>query len=163
MGQFKLIFRTMRFTAEISCFETAYDAENGKQRLLQRHFEADEASETVVVAAIRGRRSLSAVPSSSQRRVSSKRSMQRLTEDELLELYKMSYGGGRKSSKAAQEEEEVRKKMMRKPSRKISREGDYLVIQDRLGCIMSQTGAQQVRERRVLINSDEYNYVLKNM
>ena len=47
--------------------------------------------------------------------------MQRLTEDELLELYKMSYGGGRKSSKAAQEEEEVRKKMMRKPSRKISR------------------------------------------
>ena len=68
-----------------------------------------------------GRRSLSAVPSSTQRRVSSKRSMQRLTEDELLELYKMSYGGGRKSSKAAQEEEEVRKKMMRKPSRKISR------------------------------------------
>ena len=53
--QFKLIFRTMRFTAEISCFETAYDAENGKQRLLQRHFEADEASETVVVAAIRGK------------------------------------------------------------------------------------------------------------
>ena len=45
----------MRFTAEISCFETAYDAENGKQRLLQRHFEADEASETVVVAAIRGK------------------------------------------------------------------------------------------------------------
>ena len=39
----------MRFTAEISCFETAYDAENGKQRLLQRHFEADEACETVVV------------------------------------------------------------------------------------------------------------------
>eukprot|EP00093_Oithona_nana_P011230 11230.XXX_231132_230553_1 [CDS] Oithona nana genome sequencing. len=152
----------MRFTAEISCFETAYDAENGKQRLLQRHFEADEASETVVVA-VRGRRSLSVPPGASQRRVSSKRSMQRLTEDELLELYKMSYGGGRKSSKAAQEEEEVRKKMMRKPSRKISREGDYLVIQDRLGCIMSQTGAQQVHERRVLINSDEYNYVVKNM
>lgn len=105
--------------------------------------------------------------------------MQRLTEDELLELYKMSYGGGRKSSKAAQEEEEIRKKLMRKPSRKISRwglfsrsaqyilifcrEGDYLVIQDRLGCIMSQTGAQQVRERRVLINSDEYTSVIKNM
>ena len=130
----------MRFTAEISCFETAYDAENGKQRLLQRHFEADEASETVVVAVrgklpcpassshfcssnfpLTGRRSLSVPPGASQRRVSSKRSMQRLTEDELLELYKMSYGGGRKSSKAAQEEEEVRKKMMRKPSRKISR------------------------------------------
>lgn len=44
----------MRFTAEISCFETAYDAENGKQRLLQRHFEADEASETVVVT-VRGK------------------------------------------------------------------------------------------------------------
>lgn len=130
----------MRFTAEISCFETAYDAENGKQRLLQRHFEADEACETVVVTvkgrlsfSIKyrlvntkhsifqyiGRRSLSVPPS--QRRVSAKRSMQRLTEDELLELYKMSYGGGRKSSKAAQEEEEIRKKLMRKPSRKISR------------------------------------------
>ena len=90
--------------------------------------------------------------------------MQRLTEDELLELYKMSYGGGgRKNSRAAQEEEELKRKMMRKPSRKVSREGDYLVIQDRLGVLMSQTGAQQVREKRVLINSDEYNYVLKNM
>ena len=39
----------MRFTAEISCFETSYDAENGKQRLLQRHFEADEAAATVTI------------------------------------------------------------------------------------------------------------------
>ena len=109
-----------------------------------------------------GRRSLS-VPPAPQRRVSAKRSMQRLSEDELLELYKMSYGGGRKNSRAAQEEEELRRKMMRKPSRKISREGDYLVIQDRLGVLMSQTGAQQVLEKRVLINSNEYNYVLKNM
>ncbi len=52
---------------------------------------------------------------------------------------------------------------MRKPSRKISREGDYLVVQERLGVLMSQTGSQQVRECRYLINSDEYKDAIKNL
>jgi len=85
-----------------------------------------------------------------------------LTEDELLELYKMSYGGGSKNSEEEKrKEEELRRKLMRKPSRKISREGDYLVIQDRKGVLMSQTGAQEVEERRVLINSEEYKCFMK--
>ena len=79
----------------------------------------------------------------------------------MMELYKMSFGGLPKSARAAQEEEEIKRKLMRKPSRKISREGDYLVIQDRMGVLMSQTGAQQVSEKRVLINSDEYKDVIK--
>ena len=71
--------------------------------------------------------------------------MSRISEEEMMELYKMSFGGGPpKSSQAAREEEEIRKKLIRKPSRKISREGDYLVVQERLGVMMSQTGAQQV-------------------
>ena len=41
-----------------------------------------------------------------------------------------------------------------KPSRKISREGNYLVVQERIGVLMSQTGAQQVRKNRYLINSN---------
>ena len=50
-----------------------------------------------------------------------------MTEDELLELYKMSYGGGSKNSEEEKrKDEELRRKLMRKPSRKISREGDYL-------------------------------------
>ena len=57
----------------------------------------------------------------------------------------------------------MRKKMLRKPSRKVSREGDYLLIQERLGVVMSQSGAQQVRERRVLIDSDEYKCVVKEL
>ena len=55
----------------------------------------------------------------------------------MLELYKMSFGGGDKREKQKREEEELRKKMLRKPSRKISREGDYLVVQERLGVQMS--------------------------
>ena len=81
----------------------------------------------------------------------------------MLELYKMSFGGGDKREKQKREEEELRKKMLRKPSRKISRDGDYLVVQERLGVLMSQTGAQQVRENRYLINSDEYKAVVKNL
>lgn len=88
----------------------------------------------------------------------------RLTEDEMMELYKMSFGGGSKNSEEERKkEDEMRKKLMRKPSRKISREGDYLVIQDRKGVLMSQTGAQLVEEKRVLINSDEYKDVIKSM
>jgi len=89
--------------------------------------------------------------------------MSRISEEEMLELYKMSFGGGDKREKQKREEEELRKKMLRKPSRKISREGDYLVVQERLGVLMSQTGAQQVRESRYLINSDEYKCVVKNL
>jgi len=82
----------------------------------------------------------------------------------MMELYKMSFGGQRpKSSRAAAEEEEIRRKMVRKPSRKISREGDYLLIQEKIGVLMSQTGAQQIKETRVLIDSDEYHHVIKSM
>jgi hypothetical protein len=79
-----------------------------------------------------------------------------------MELYMMSFGG-RTKSQSAQEEEDARRKMTRKPSRKISREGDYLLIQEKLGVLMSQTGAQQVKETRVLIDSDEYHYIIKSM
>lgn len=90
--------------------------------------------------------------------------MSRISEEEMMELYKMSFGGGPpKSSQAAREEEEIRKKLIRKPSRKISREGDYLVVQERLGVMMSQTGAQQVHETRYLINSEEYRNVIKHL
>ena len=75
----------------------------------------------------------------------------------------MSFGGGDRGKEQKREEEELRKKMIRKPSRKVSSEGDYLVVQERLGVLMSQTGAQQVRESRYLINSDEYNCVVKNL
>ena len=67
----------------------------------------------------------------SSRRKSGKKSLGRLTEDEMLELYKMSFGGSKNSEEERRKEEEMRRKLMRKPSRKISREGDYLVIQDR--------------------------------
>ena len=49
----------------------------------------------------------------------------------------------------------------RKPSRKISREGDFVVIEERRGCRMSQAGTQEVTQERVLINSDEYFYMMK--
>ena len=73
----------MRFTAEISCFESTFDididdaddASNGED-LQARHFESDEAEATV---SIRSRRSSTSVPRS--RRVSSKKSMSRISEE----------------------------------------------------------------------------------
>lgn len=151
----------MKFTAEISCYESriGFEENDEDNQEFERHFESDEATATVTVTV--QRRASSVAPS---RRVSSKKSLSRISEEEMMELYKMSFGGGPpKSSRAAQEEEEIRKKLMRKPSRKISREGDYLVVQERLGVLMSQTGAQQVRENRYLINSDEYRSIIKSM
>ena len=61
------------------------------------------------------------------------------------------------------EEEDLKRKLaaQRKPSRKISREGDFVVIEERRGCRMSQAGTQEVTQERVLINSDEYFYMMK--
>lgn len=71
-------------------------------------------------------------------------------------------GLGTKSDSARREEEEIKKKLaaQRKPSRRISREGDYIVIQERAGIKTSQAGTQTITEERVLINSDEYFYLL---
>merc|ERR1712073_67264 len=126
-----------------------------------RHFESDEAEATVKIR--NNRRSFS-MPLNQNRKVSAKKSMSRISEEEMLELYKMSFGGGGgRREEQKREEEELRKKLLRKPSRKVSREGDYLVVKERLGVLMSQTGAQQVRESRYLINSDEYKCVVKNL
>merc|ERR1711971_1241203 len=153
----------MRFTAEISCFESTFE-NDGLQplghQLSPRHFESEDVEATLSIKS-NPRRSISMPPRS--RKVSSKKSMSRISEEEMLELYKMSFGGSDKREKQKREEEELCKKMLRKPSRKISREGDYLVVQERLGVLMSQTGAQQVRESRYLINSDEYKCVVKDL
>jgi len=153
----------MRFTAEISCFESRFDDQCNQTQL--RHFETEDIVANITIQRPGQKRSLSVPPASfgSPRKRSGRKSgLSRLTEDELLELYKMSYGGGSKNSEEEKrKEEELRRKLMRKPSRKISREGDYLVIQDRKGVLMSQTGAQEVEERRVLINSEEYKCFMK--
>jgi len=154
----------MRFTAEISCFESTFE-NDGLQplghQLSPRHFESEDVEATVSIKS-NPRRSISMPPRS--RKVSSKKSMSRISEEEMLELYKMSFGGGgARKEEQKREEEELRKKMTRKPSRKVSRQGDYLIVQERLGVLMSQTGAQQVKESRYLINSDEYNCVCKDL
>ena len=82
------------------------------------------------------------------------------TEEEELELCRIGMGLGG-SEERRKEEEELRKKIMRKPSRKVSREGSYVLIQEISGIRMTQTGSQQIREERVLIGSEEYNYMLK--
>ena len=85
------------------------------------------------------------------------------TEEEELELCRIGLGGGYGggSEQKRKEEEDLRKKMMRKPSRKVSREGSYVLIQEISGIKMTQTGSQQIHEEHVLIGSDEYHYMLK--
>ena len=83
-----------------------------------------------------------------------------------MELYRIScmgWSGGSKSESARREEEELARKLaaQRKPSRKISREGDYVVISEKRGVKTSQAGAQEITEERVLINSDEYFYMMQ--
>ena len=100
------------------------------------------------------------MPGASTSRIRKKRDPT-FTEEEELELCRIGMGLGCGSDERRREEEELRKKMMRKPSRKVSREGSYVLIQEISGIRMTQTGSQQIREERVLIGSDEYNYMLK--
>jgi len=60
----------------------------------------------------------------------------------------------RKTSKLDREDELVRM-AMRKASRKVSREGEWLVIREKTGLLTTQNGTQQIRETRVRINEDE--------
>merc|ERR1712010_12152 len=101
------------------CFESTFE-NDGLQplghQLSPRHFESEDVEATVSIKS-NPRRSISMPPRS--RKVSSKKSMSRISEEEMLELYKMSFGGGgARKEEQKREEEELRKKMTRKPSRK---------------------------------------------
>eukprot|EP00088_Acartia_fossae_P064292 TRINITY_DN7908_c0_g1_i3.p1 TRINITY_DN7908_c0_g1~~TRINITY_DN7908_c0_g1_i3.p1 ORF type:complete len:165 (-),score=61.86 TRINITY_DN7908_c0_g1_i3:257-751(-) len=64
----------------------------------------------------------------------------------------------RKQSRLQREEELVRM-AMRKSSRKVSRQGEWLVIQEKVGLLTTQNGTQQIHEKRIRINEqDLINY-----
>jgi hypothetical protein len=60
----------------------------------------------------------------------------------------------RKQSKLEREEELVRM-AMRKSSRKVSRMGEWLIIQERVGLLTTQNGTQQIHEKRIRINEED--------
>ena len=45
--------------------------------------------------------------------------------------------------------------------RKVTRQGDFVVITEKVGLVTSQSGVQLVREERVQINSDDYDRLVK--
>lgn len=162
----------MKFTAEISCQETRFDVSTGLEDLgstNKAHYETANVNVTIL---LRPHRSKSVPPSTRMlRKVSNpigsksdnKRSVGRMSEEEQMELYLMSFGGRPKGcSVSAKDEEETRKKLVKRPSRKVSREGDFLLIQEKIGVLMSQTGAQEIKETRVKIGSEDYYYFLKH-
>jgi len=63
-------------------------------------------------------------------------------------------GRVRKMSKLEREEELVRQ-AMRKSSRKVSREGEWLVLREKTGLLTTQNGTQQIRETRVRISEGD--------
>ena len=165
----------MRFSAKITTEEERYDTSSTAECVSTTHlqiitgYEMESIQRTINLRP-KNRRA-SSVPNfrrksglliPNKERVRKKRDPT-FTDEEELELCRigmgMGYGGG--SDERKKEEDELRKKMMRKPSRKVSREGNYVLIQEISGIRMTQTGSQQVREERVLIGSDEYYYMLK--
>ena len=78
----------MRFTAEISCFESTFDTDTvddaDDDGLQLRHFESDEAEATVKIRS--NRRSITMPPARSGR-VSSKKSMCRISEEVWPDLF----------------------------------------------------------------------------
>ena len=157
----------MRFSAQISTEEGRFDPCEGYSSSYEvvLNYQMENVVQTIEIAG--PRRRSSSVPARrkiSQRKVSyssgrpRRRRDPNFTEEEELELCRI--GLGVKSDTARREEEELKRKMQRKPSRKVSREGDYVLIQERKGVLMSQAGAQEVIEERVLIGSDEYFYMM---
>ena len=159
----------MRFSAKITTEEEIYDAPPSEQ---VSNFETitgyqTESIQRTINLRPKGRRSISnpnyrrkpGLATPGYERIRKKRDPT-FTEEEELELCRIGLGGGGSDEKR-KEEEALRKKMMRKPSRKVSREGSYVLIQEISGIKMTQTGSQQIREERVLIGSDEYDYMLK--
>ena len=164
----------MRFSAKITTQEDRYDTKTSEcvpTYQLTTGYEMESIQCTVNLRP-KGRRATSVpnfrrksglrIPGPSSSRTRKKRDPG-FTEEEELELCRiglgLGYGGG--SEEKRKEEEELKKKMMRKPSRKVSREGGFVLIQEISGIKMTQTGSQQIREERVLIDSDEYYYMLK--
>jgi len=60
----------------------------------------------------------------------------------------------RKLSKMEREEELVRI-AIRKSSRKVSRQGQWLLIQEKVGLLTTQNGTQQIHEKRIRINEED--------
>merc|ERR1711942_562989 len=60
-----------------------------------------------------------------------------------------------KKMSRVEKEEELIQKAMRKKSRKVSRQGDYVVFTDRKGVLTTQNGTQQIVERRVKLGSHD--------
>jgi len=60
----------------------------------------------------------------------------------------------RKLSKMEREEELVRM-AIRKSSRKVSRQGQFLIIQEKVGLLTTQNGTQQIHEKRIRINEED--------
>ena len=165
----------MRFSARITTEEEIYDTSSTEECVSTKHFqittgyEMESIQRTINlrpknrrVPSVPNFRKKSGLLIPNKERVRKTRDPT-FTEEEELELCRigmgMGHGGG--SDEKRKEDEKLRKKMMRKPSRKVSREGNYVLIQEISGVRMTQTGSQQIREERVLIGSDEYDYMLK--
>ena len=161
----------MRFSAKITTEEERFDDDSSEAICsfqITTGYEMESIQQTINLRP-KNRRASSvptfkrksglSFPGSSTSRIRKKRDPT-FTEEEELELCRIGMGLGG-SEERRREEEELRKKMMRKPSRKVSREGSYVLIQEISGIRMTQTGSQTIREERVLIGSDEYNYMLK--
>ena len=173
-------FVTMRFSAKISTQEDRYDTNTSEcisSYVSSTGYEMESIQCTVQLQPVPAvpvrlflltasvpnhrRKSGTRVAGSSSSTRTRKKRDANFTEEEELELCRIGLGMGYgETSQKKKEEEELRMKMMRKPSRKVSREGDFVLIQEISGIKMTQTGNQQIREERVLIGSEEYFYML---
>merc|ERR1711892_855564 len=52
-------------------------------------------------------------------------------------------------------EEELIQKVMRKKSRKVSRQGDFVIFTEKQGLLTTQNGTQQITERRIKLGSHD--------
>merc|ERR1712106_664895 len=58
-------------------------------------------------------------------------------------------------------EEELIQRAMRKKSRKVSRQGDWVIFTEKQGVLTTQNGTQQVTERRVKIGSHDLEKLME--
>merc|ERR1712106_395226 len=87
-----------------------------------------------------------------------KNSMERVTAEQVskrIAARAVNEPGAVKRVSRMERDEELIQKVMRKKSRKVSRQGDFVIFTEKQGLLTTQNGTQQITERRIKLGSHD--------
>merc|ERR1711874_473421 len=90
-----------------------------------------------------------------------KNNMNRVTAEKVSKRIASAEPGPVKRMSRIEREEEFIQKAMRKKSRKVSRQGDFVIFTEKQGILTTQNGTQQITERRVKLGSHDLEKLME--